>query len=241
MVVEILINTNLIKFSIRYFFVNRRNLYTYIALGILLLVSYFFILFVLHDTNDNIPRPFHVITYNLDYYYRWVYWFLVPFVLITSLLGNLQSISIYIQIRINNPKQLLFLYIIQLSIIAFWGTLLIGIITFACFPLASKTITANDVLNISFLLIFCFLNLINIGLLVTILAKKFSREASFIIVFLLTLCDQYVLGHFLFSSTKLLYRPGFSLFGTSFALLENILLLIGLLLVLTDVIRRKEE
>ncbi|WP_243292946.1 hypothetical protein [Bacillus sp. FJAT-47783] len=153
----------------------------------------------------------------------------------------MHTIPVNIRIRMNSIRQLLCFYYIQMSIVALWGTFLIGIITIVCFPLASKSITANDFMHIIWLLIFCYLNLTNIGLLLIVFAKKFSEQISFFLVLLIAQCDQYLFGHVILKSTKLLYTPVFSIPGIIFALFENLFLMVGLLVLLSIQIQKEEE
>lgn len=211
----------------------------YLITGLLFLLLYGGVLTILHASYPHIPKPFHVITFNIDQYYRWIYWFLIPFVLISALIGEIHTISENIKVRLNNYRRLLSFYYIQMSMVALWGTFLIGIITFICFPLAAKTINGNDFKHILGLLLFCYLNLTNIGLLLIILTKKFSEQISFFIVLLIALFDQYLFNHVIFSSTKLLYRPDLSISEFAFSILENFFLLAGLLFVLSIQIQEK--
>jgi hypothetical protein len=225
----------------RTFFANRQKVYLYLITGLVLLLIYGLFIFLYHTSYSNIPRPFHVFTYNLDKYYQLVYWFLIPFILISALAGQVYNIPVNIRIRINSYRQSLCFYYIQMSFVALWGTFLIGIITFVCFPLASKLVTINDCLHIFLLLIFCYLNFTNIGLLLIVLAKKFSEQISFFLVLLIALCDQYLFGHLIFKSTKLLYTPVFSFLEIIAALFENIFLMIGFLVLLSNQLKKKEE
>jgi len=233
-------DNHFLKFNLLYFFSNRKKLYIYLTAGLILILFYGAILFILHSSFSFIPRPFHVVTFSIDKYYRCVYWFLIPFILISALAGEVHRIPVNIRIRINNYWQLLCFYFMQMSLVALWGTLLVGIITFVCFPIASKAVTLNDLLNIFWLLIFCYLNLTNIGLLLIYFARKFSEPISFLIVFTIALCDQYLLGHIIFRSTKLLYIPVISFTGITSALIENILLMISLLILLSIQNHKKE-
>lgn len=230
-----------IKFNILAFFSNRHKLYLYLIAGLLLLLIYGSFIFLYHTSYPDIPKPFHVFTYNLDKYYQLVYWFLIPFILISALAGQVYNIPVNIRIRMNSYRQQLYFYYIQMSFLAFWGTFLIGTITLVSFPVASKLITENDILDIFWLLIFCYLNIINIGLLLVLLAKRFAEQISFFLVLLIAQLDQYLFGHLIFTSTKLLYTPGLSSLKIIAALFENIFIMLGFLLLLSSQLQEKEE
>jgi hypothetical protein len=230
-----------LQFNIQYFFGNRKKVYLYLATGFILLFMYALILFIFHTSNIHVPRPFHVITYNLDQNYKWVYWFLIPFISISALAVKVHTIPINIRIRMNNHRQALVFYYIQISLVGLWGTFLIGLISFVSFPLAQVSITINDLIHIFFLMLFCYLNSTNIGLFNIVLAKRFSEQISFLIVLLIGLCDQFLFKHVIFMSTKLLYRPEFSLISMISALFENFLLMFVLLLLLLMQLQQKGE
>lgn len=234
-------DNSFLKFNIKFFFASKYKIYLYIILSILLLSIYGVYMIAFHSSYENIPRPFHVFTYNIDRYYQLVYWVLLPFIFITVLTSNLHKVSDQIKIRINSYRKILYFYLIQLGVIGLWGTILIAIITFSCFLIDSKAILPNDYWNIFFLLFFCFLNFIIIGLALILLAEKFSEQISFITFFLISQCDHYLFNHLIFQSTKLLYRPNSSIMEIVLSLLENISLLAALLALVLVQLQKKGD
>ncbi|MFC4387881.1 hypothetical protein ACFOZ1_08660 [Gracilibacillus marinus] len=200
---------------------------------------YGLVLFIYHSSFPEIPRPYHIITYNIDFHYKWVYLLLTPFTLLIALASHIHAIPIKLQIRVNSYRKLLGFYFTQTSMMALWGTCLIGVISFLCFPIASKQVTIDDFLHICCLLFFCYINLINIGLLLILLAKRFSVQIGFLLVMLMSLADQYVFGHIIFTSTRLLYRPIWSWQGFMFPLIENLLIMAVFLLLLSMQLHKK--
>ncbi|PAD20155.1 hypothetical protein CHH64_15565 [Terribacillus saccharophilus] len=235
-----MINKQFLKFNLRYFLSDSRNLYLYLAAGSILLGAYGILLFIIHSTYTYIPKPFHVVTYNIDKYYMWTYWFLVPFTVISFSASKLHRIPENILVRINSFRRILYLYYIQISCFGLWATGLIGIITLACFPLASKPITFFDTMHVCLFLLFCYMNFVNFGLLLIILNKNFNEQISFLLVILLMFCDQYLFGHTILEVTSLLYIPVFSLNHILSALFVNVFIMLCFMVLISIQIQKRD-